>query len=175
MRVSTYQAAAGYLRRVISTLLTIICVLTVAGTMKTASTPLASGLALTLTSPGGPWASSDEMLAGLQLPSSPAVVERLNALPPGALVIVTPGDQLFLDAQLLYTLSYLAVPRPVYLYPCSGNFEIGLTPPPTTVDVGGILLYRLPPHEVDDGYALSPQATLLPVTKTTAWTSYCRP
>lgn len=79
--------------RVTSGLITIVWGLTVVGALKTAWMYVWPVLPLTPTAPAGPWASTDEMLAGFGIGSSAEILGTLNGLPSGAIVIVTPGDQ----------------------------------------------------------------------------------
>lgn len=127
--------------------------------------------------PFTPLASSDVSLGLLAVPEPARAVRRLLAsLPPGdALVVAGPvGDPAFI--QVLYTVSYLAVPRQVAGMYCPPDGGPGRVVVPMDRDqrISGVLFFHaVPPGAAERlGPALA-LARVAPQSATSGWGSLC--
>ncbi len=130
-------------------------------------------------SAGGPYATTDTYLAGLQIPSpSQSVLAGLAHLAPDeAILFISPGNDPF--DQLTYrVIAYLSWPRQVGALDCRGP---GQSPVMVFQAQAGrriaLLYYRMsPPARIaKDSKAIGPNLTLVAVSEKAEWTSYCAP
>ena len=102
---------------------------------------------------------------------STSVRSSLAAIPgQDAVLVVGPrNDHTFVLIPPL--VGYLSWPRPTYFHACGDHEEVLASPP---IKLSAVIFYALPPPAwLPPGRVLIPTLTLVPVSETANWTSYC--
>lgn len=126
-------------------------------------------------SQGGVNATTDRYLLSLDLAEpSETIRQEIASLPrEDGLLVITPDEQTSTD--LIYrTIAYLSWPREVGAYVC-GQPPLVMFAPRTETRVRWLLLYQLKPTPAQTAQArtIGPHLTLLPLTESNQWTTYC--